>query len=156
MVAGRLLSLGYLWKNIREKGGAYGTGIRFSRNGTALVYSVNDPRVEETYSVFDELPAFIERYGAGKDETDGAVLSVAAELLRPRRAEDESIKNEEDVLCGIPADAASKAFEEVLAFSPEQLKAYGRYLDNSEISICSVGSAEKLKCGLFDDIINVV
>ncbi len=156
IVAGRLLSLGYLWKNVREKGGAYGTGIRFFRNAMALVYSVNDPRVEETYSVFDELPAFIERYGADKAETEGAVLSVAAELLRPSRAEDESIRNEEDALCGIPADAALKAFEEVLAFSPEHLKAYGRYLDNSEISICSVGRAEKLKCGLFDDIINVV
>jgi Zn-dependent M16 (insulinase) family peptidase len=47
-VAANILSLAYLWNEIRVKGGAYGTSVNASRTGSYLCYSYRDPSPEKS------------------------------------------------------------------------------------------------------------
>lgn len=49
---GSLLTNTILHKEIREKGGAYGSGCKFNSNGLLSFYSYRDPRNFETYDAF--------------------------------------------------------------------------------------------------------
>ena len=45
-----IVSNTYLHREIREKGGAYGSGIKMDRdNGLALIFSYRDPNTSSTF-----------------------------------------------------------------------------------------------------------
>ena len=52
----RVMSYEYLWHNIREVGGAYGTGM-LSSDGVEYLYTYRDPHVKESYDTFAKGPA---------------------------------------------------------------------------------------------------
>ena len=52
-VLSRLLSRKFLHSEIREKGSAYGSGMRVDPNGVLSFYSNRDPNLEKTLNVFD-------------------------------------------------------------------------------------------------------
>jgi Zn-dependent M16 (insulinase) family peptidase len=58
-----VMSNGYLHREIREKGGAYGGGARQSRDGVLACYSYRDPNTLATIEHF---------HGAIKWATEGA------------------------------------------------------------------------------------
>lgn len=53
IIAANLMSLNYLHKEIREKGGAYGSGARFN-SGTCSFFSFRDPNPHKTYTHFEK------------------------------------------------------------------------------------------------------
>ena len=85
-VAGRLLSLGYMWEEVRIKGGAYGGGCGY--NGierTWHLYSYRDPWVKKTLDVFTGLRAHVEKSKWTRTEIDRAIIGTAKEGERPIR-----------------------------------------------------------------------
>jgi Zn-dependent M16 (insulinase) family peptidase len=52
-MAANLISLNHLHKEIREKGGAYGSGARFT-SGTCTFFSFRDPNPHKTYGHFEQ------------------------------------------------------------------------------------------------------
>ena len=51
-VLARVMSYEYLWHNIREVGGAYGTGMVTQNDGTEYLYTYRDPHLKESYETF--------------------------------------------------------------------------------------------------------
>ena len=64
-VLARVMSYEYLWHNIREVGGAYGTGM-LSSDGVEYLYTYRDPHVKESYDTFAKGPAEL----AARDYTE--------------------------------------------------------------------------------------
>ena len=55
-----ILSYGYLWNNIRVKGGAYGAMCGFSRlNGNSFFTSYRDPNLKETNEVYNGIYEYL-------------------------------------------------------------------------------------------------
>ena len=54
-VLARIMSYEYLWHNIREVGGAYGTGM-LTRAQTEGLYTYRDPHLTESYETFAKPP----------------------------------------------------------------------------------------------------
>lgn len=54
VVMSKLIALNTLHKEIREKGGAYGSGASPSDSGLCVFYSFRDPNPERTYNVFEK------------------------------------------------------------------------------------------------------
>lgn len=50
----KLLSRKYLHREIREKGSAYGSGLKMDLNGVLSFYSYRDPNLQNTLNVFDK------------------------------------------------------------------------------------------------------
>ncbi len=64
-----ILTYGFLWENIRVKGGAYGARFNPSLTGVMSFVSYNDPEVSETYNIYNR--AFGD-FTFNKDDFNGA------------------------------------------------------------------------------------
>lgn len=157
IVMKNILSLGYLWHNIREKGGAYGTNITFMRDGSMFVYSYRDPYVAETYNVYNGIADFIEKGDFSEKEINGCIISSIAELTNPITAERESVKNETQILSGLKTDI-NALIDEITSFKKEDIKEFipvFRAFGESKC-VCSVGNGEKQQAsGIFSEIVHI-
>lgn len=83
-VLARVMSYEYLWHNIREVGGAYGTGMVTQNDDTEYLYTYRDPHLKESYETFAKGPAEL----AGRDYTEKDmnefIVGAAAKLDTPR------------------------------------------------------------------------
>lgn len=87
-VASRLLSLGYMWEEVRIKGGAYGGGCGYT--GTESVwqfYSYRDPWVKKTLDTFARLRDYVQNADWTQEEIDRAIIGTAKTAERPIRPE---------------------------------------------------------------------
>ncbi|MBI5440744.1 MAG: insulinase family protein [Deltaproteobacteria bacterium] len=83
-VLAKLLRAGYLHREIREKGGAYGgMAVYGAESGLLSLLSYRDPQLARTLKVFDEAAGWAAagRFGAG--EVKEAILGVFSDLDRP-------------------------------------------------------------------------
>jgi Zn-dependent M16 (insulinase) family peptidase len=79
-----VLRNGYLHPNIREKGGAYGGGASYDADsGTFRFYSYRDPRLLETYEIFDGALAWLLSDAAKPELVEEAVLGVIGAMDKP-------------------------------------------------------------------------
>ena len=77
-VLSRILSLGYLWNEVRVKGGAYGTGFRYTTTKLRQFYSYRDPGVDPTLARYDAAGEWLASWEPAADEFDGYVISTVA------------------------------------------------------------------------------
>ena len=61
-VASQILTLGYLWKKIRDLGGAYGTGCSVSASGNTVFWTYRDPDAENSYREILESARYLEEF----------------------------------------------------------------------------------------------
>lgn len=59
VIMANLMALNILHKEIREKGGAYGSGASLSETGLCILYSYRDPKPERSYKVFEKATVLI-------------------------------------------------------------------------------------------------
>ena len=153
-----LLSLGYLWHNIREVGGAYGTGLRFARRGAMNIYSYRDPKVKETYGIYDSIANYLATNEFTDGEILGCIISTLADFVNPKSVEQEGIENEMSYLAGYTYEERARHMAEVLSFSREDIKEFVPVFEafkNSDAE-CSVGNGNAQgEYGKFDEIINL-
>ena len=153
-----LLSLGYLWHNIREIGGAYGTGLRFARRGAMNVYSYRDPKVQETYELYDNIANYLATNEFTDGEILGCIISTLADFVNPKSVESGGIENEMGYLAGYTYEERAKHMTEVLSFDRDDIKAFIPVFEafkNSNAE-CSVGNGNNQTAyGKFEEIINL-
>lgn len=153
-----LLSLGYLWHNVREVGGAYGTGLRFARRGAMNVYSYRDPKVQETYDIYDGIANYLATNEFTDGEILGCIISTLADFVNPKSVEQEGIENEIGYLANYTYEEKAKHMADVLSFSREDIKAFIPVFEafKSSNAECSVGNGNNQTAyGKFDEIINL-
>lgn len=158
LVMGKLLSLGYLWHNVRERGNAYGVGIVPSKEGTIAAYSYRDPSVKETYEIYKGIAEFLKNADISDGEILGCIMSVFGSLTAPLTKEEESERNEWNALSGYSGEDVKRTLREAASFSkediPDFVKLFVKFAESE--FICTVGSASAEKeSGLFDEIITV-
>ena len=158
MALSNLLTYGYLWHNVREVGGAYGTGLRFARRGSLNVYSYRDPKVQETYEIYDNIANYLSTNEFTDGEILGCIISTLADFVNPKSVEQESHENEMSYLAGYTYEEKARYMAEVLSFNRDDIKAFIPVFEafknlNAE---CSVGNGNnQTNYGKFDEIINL-
>ena len=153
-----LLSLGYLWHNIREVGGAYGTGLRFARRGAMNVYSYRDPKVKETYEIYDNIANYLSTNEFTDGEILGCIISTLADFVNPKSVEQEGIENEMGYLANYTYEEKAQHMADVLAFTKDDIKSFIPVFEafKATCAECSVGNgANQGAYGKFDEIINL-
>ncbi len=79
-----VLRNGYLHPNIREKGGAYGGGASYDAESASFrFFSYRDPRLEETYEIFDGALAWLLSNDAKPELVEEAILGVIGAMDKP-------------------------------------------------------------------------
>ena len=83
-VVQHLLKYGYLWNEIRVKGGAYGAGCNFTREKQWYFTSYRDPNLEATLDVYKNTAAYLENFEADEREVTKAVIGTISGIDTPR------------------------------------------------------------------------
>ena len=87
LVAAKLLSLGYLWNEIRVKGGAYGAGFYTRPGGMANFYSYRDPSASASLDCYANAADFLREFCAGDEDLTKFIIGTVGDsepLLSPR------------------------------------------------------------------------
>ena len=99
-VLARVMSYEYLWHNIREVGGAYGTGM-LSSDGVEYLYTYRDPHVKESYETFAKGPAELAAREYTEKDLNDFIVGTVAKLDTPRKPRAEARETDRRYFCGI-------------------------------------------------------
>ena len=102
----RVMSYEYLWHNIREVGGAYGTEM-LSSDGVEYLYTYRDPHVKESYDTFAKGPAELAAREYTEKDLNDFIVGAAAKLDTPRKPRAEAREIDRRYFCGITDEMVS-------------------------------------------------
>lgn len=141
-----VLSLEYLWNNVRVQGGAYGSGMQTDRSGNFFCYSYRDPSPARTLEVYRSMSDFARQYcEKGEDLTKFIISTVAGTepLQSPR---DQGRTADARYFAGFDRNSALKERQEILHADGDKLLPWLGTLDQMGKcgAVCVVGHAGAL------------
>lgn len=92
-ITASLLTMKFLHKEIREKGGAYGSGAKLDFGGVFYCYSYRDPYIRQTNNIFEKIGEWLLHRSNYRDEDiDEAKLQVFQSVDQPISPGDQGLK----------------------------------------------------------------
>ena len=146
-VAGRALSLDYLWNEVRVKGGAYGVGFQALRTGNMRFYSYRDPHLDETLARFAKSAEWLAKYEPSHEEFEGFVVASVAPLDAPRKPRELIRRQAGDYITKRTRDERLKVRREIIAADLESVRSFASVLAQltEAGSMCVFGNREILE-----------
>ena len=121
-VLARVMSYEYLWHNIREVGGAYGTGM-LTRSEIEGLYTYRDPHLAESYEVFAKGPAELAAWEYTEKDLNEFIVGTVAEMDTPRKPCTEAKDLDRMYFCGITDEMLAADRKALCAVNADTLKA---------------------------------
>ncbi|MCY6369335.1 insulinase family protein [Clostridium ganghwense] len=152
-VLSNILQSGYLWNNIRIKGGAYGANMTID-NSVVLFSSYRDPNLKETIDTIDGIPEYLKNFDADEKEMTNYVIGTIGKL--------DSATNMLSSIMGPAADGIiadslyishtkqsdiQKQREEIISTKAEDIRNFAPVIDAllKQDYLCVVGGETKIK-----------
>ena len=154
-VLARIMSYEYLWHNIREVGGAYGTGM-LTRAQTEGLYTYRDPHLTESYETFAKAPGVL----AGREYTEKDltefIVGAVSEMDSPKKPNAEAKELDSRYFCGITDAMLAADRKAMCGVTAETIRAQAADLADRMANATRVafGSKDAVEAGkqLFDRI----
>ena len=151
----RVMSYEYLWHNIREVGGAYGTGM-LTRAQTEGLYTYRDPHLTESYETFAKAPEVLaSREYTEKDLTE-FIVGAVSEMDSPKKPNAEAKELDRRYFCGITDAMLAADRKAMCSVTAETIRAQAADLADRMANATRVafGSKDAVEAGkqLFDRI----
>lgn len=121
-VLARVMSYEYLWHNIREVGGAYGTGM-VTRNEVEYLYTYRDPHLAESYDTFAKGPAELAARDYTEKDLNEFIVGTVSEMDKPQKPCAEARDLDRMYFCGITDEMLAADRKALCAVTAETLKA---------------------------------
>ena len=139
---GHLLSYGYLWQNVRVKGGAYGVSTQFRRAGEGYFASYRDPNLAGTFDVFRSVPDYIASFTADEKEMTRYIIGTMSAIDTPLTPSLFGAISMRSYMNGLSDEAAQKARNQILDATDETIRSLADSVREVVESgyICVVGS----------------
>lgn len=156
-VAGKIVSLNYLWTVIRMQGGAYGTGMVVRPSGTVSCYSYRDPSVSASLESFKKTPDYLRSVADADSDITGFIIGTVADSLPVLTPRAKGALGDRLYFRGVSEKDRKKRMEQIVSTSHSDLKAVAESLEEcyKNPAVCVVGNREQLeKCNL-DTILSV-
>ncbi len=143
MVAARLLSLAYLWDEIRVKGGAYGGGLYVMNDGNTSFLSWRDPNPKRTLECYSKASSALRKFAAGDESLDRYIVGTIGgtdPCLTPKGEVSLAVDMH---FCGRTFEDLQKRRGEMLDTTKADLARFADVLDklDGKSSICVIGGA---------------
>jgi len=147
LVLCNLLNSGYLYENIRAKGGAYGASIKVYSNKALIASSYRDPNLQNTLDVFDNMHSFLSSLSMSDDDMTSCIVGSLKEFYTPLFPESEAIRALRLYLSGRGNDDIMKIIEEALETSKDDIRSYANIVQKvfQKNYLCVVGNEKKIK-----------
>lgn len=145
---GSILDYGYLWNQIRVKGGAYGTMSYYGpTTGNVAFLSYRDPNVGATNDVFNGIPEYLRNFEASEKEILKYIIGTISVKDMPKNPAAKGRSSFTAYISGITYEDICREREEILSLSVEKVRALAPIMEAvlSQNYICTVGSGEKIE-----------
>lgn len=143
-VLSSVLSFGYLWNEVRVRGGAYGCGCRIAEQGTIGFYTYRDPSPMRSLEIIRDTARFVRTFTEEDESIESYIISTIAgtEALRSPRQKGE----EADLLwlCGIEKADRARARSEMLSLKKDDLLKDCPLFDPNNYAVCVVCAEDAL------------
>ena len=143
-VLGTALKYDYLWTNIRVLGGAYGFMCQFSRDGDIMLGSYRDPKLRETYDIFNKLPEYIEKF---EGDTTGYIIGTMGDVdmpLPPKRKGEAAMVA---YLTGLSNDDVIRERKEIINCKDGDIRKLAPLFKEAlkQSGVCTIGNEKKIE-----------
>ena len=141
------LTFDFLWKNIREKGNAYGVMSGFGRSGESYVVSYRDPHVGRSYEVYKKIADYLRNFEATELEMTKFIIGAISEMDTPKPAYTKFLLGLSCTLSHLTNEDLQREREEVLSANPETIRELSAYIEkafSAEI-LCTIGNGQKIE-----------
>lgn len=151
-----ILSYGYLWNEVRVKGGAYGVMCAFLEEGLGYFTSYRDPNLAETNEVYAKVPEYIENFDADEREMMKYIIGTISDMDTPLTPRAKGERSYIAYKTGTTIEDKQRERDEILAADREKIREAAPMVKAilSDGYICALGGEERIRQaeGLFDSV----
>lgn len=154
-----ILNSEYLWKNIREKGGAYGCNCVFSRSGESYFSSYRDPNLSRTNEVFEKVPEYIRNFDTDERNMTKYIIGTISGMDTPLTASAKGNRSMSAYFNNETIENLERDRIQVLEANQEKIRSFADTVAAvlEQTNICVVGNEGKIEeeSGLFLETVNL-
>lgn len=145
-VGAKILSLSYLWNQVRVQGGAYGTGLTVGRDGGLTAFSFRDPTPAASLKTNAGMSDFIRSFCESGEPLTGYIISTVSDMEPLRSPRDDGAFADHLWINGITEEMLRQTRREALATDRERLLADCAVWDAfaERGAVCIVGAENQL------------
>ncbi len=150
-VMSKILTLDYLWNEVRVKGGAYGTHFGADASGHFVMSSYRDPAVAPTLARYAGIPDYLRGFAKNGDATK-YIISTMSDVDHPFSAKQMGSVADNHYFCKTTPEWRAKVRAEILSTTASDLVQYADLLEKllPAAPVCAIGNREKLTEALND------
>lgn len=128
IVLASILETAILYNEIRAKGGAYGQSASFTMDGEVVMASYRDPRLDETYAVFEHVGERVEALPLSTEDLDRFIIGAVGRFDRPLTESMKGLLDLRNYLVGHDADWEDQRLREMKATTVDDIRREGARL----------------------------
>lgn len=143
-----ILGYGYLWNNVRVKGGAYGCMCGFSGlDGDAYLVSYRDPNLRETFDIFDKTAEYVANFEADEREITKYIIGAISALDTPLTPSQKGKRSLSAYFSNTSMEDIMRERDELLFVTVEKIRELSGIVKSISDSncICTLGNENKIE-----------
>lgn len=146
-VLGKILSLSYLWNEVRVKGGAYGSWFNADREGNCIFTSFRDPNLTQTVECYMSTVEFLKDFKVSKDEMDKFIIGTLSDVDKPRTKDEKGFISDKRYFEGITEEMILNERKDILSTTQKDIQCFSSLINEilRQDQICIVGNKEKIE-----------
>lgn len=144
-VAASILSLDYLWNEVRVKGGAYGCSCVARQSGDLAIASYRDPKGRQTLSVYDTCADALKSFAQKEDDITKYIIGTISNTEPVLTSHAKGVTAAANFLNGITYEDLCESRKQILSTTPQSITECAQMftLLKDEGAVCIVGPKEK-------------
>lgn len=158
-ILNNLASTGFLYNEIRAKGGAYGAGINISRLKSLAAYSYRDPNLKKTIENYRRLPQYLKELNIETSDLTPIIIGALGKFDPPMTERGKGDFDLNMYLSGRSYEELDDAIENALNFNIEDAKNFAPVIEEAFVngSLAVLGNKSTLidNKDLFDKLIEL-
>lgn len=146
LVLRHILSLDYLWNNVRVKNGAYGSGVIFNAFGDFNLWSYRDPNLTETLEIYYNINNYVANIDADEKDLNKYIIGTLNSLDVLMSPSAQAAYSLNKYITNSPFEVYDKLVNEIINTTVEDLRKLAVEFENmkSKAYTCVLGSKEKV------------
>jgi hypothetical protein len=154
-----MLNYGYLWNEVRVKGGAYGVFCQFMRNGEGFFTSYRDPGLGETLEVYRRAAEYLRHWDEAERELLKTIIGTISGIDTPKTPAGKGKRSMTILLSKLPPEVLQEERNQILSCTGEDIRAVAGMLEEiaANGNICVIGNEQHLQQSkeLFDTLVTL-
>ena len=146
LVLRHILSLDYLWNNVRVKNGAYGSGVIFNAFGDFNLWSYRDPNLTETLEIYYNINNYVANIDVDEKDLNKYIIGTLNSLDVLMSPSAQAAYSLNKYITNSPFEVYDKLVNEIKNTTVEDLRKLAIEFENmkSKTYTCVLGSKEKV------------